>query len=195
MRISILPYLALISLTVVSLARAQQRTPKDPQSTFEPRSEPGSGQKFLAQFVGDWEVAKTFYSRTGEVVRSKGECRQTMIHDGKFLKSEFVFEQKGAKTTGTGIIGFEPASGRFTSIWVDSRRTEMSMRQSKDPFKGDEIVLYSVAFSEDQKKARPTRTLTRLEDNGRKIVHRQYAPTPDGKERLMMELILTRKTL
>jgi len=33
--------------------------------------------------------------------------------------------------------------------------------------------------------------VTRLEDGGKKIVHRQYSPTPDGKERLVMELILT----
>jgi hypothetical protein len=35
--------------------------------------------------------------------------------------------------------------------------------------------------------------VTRLEDDGRKIVHRQYALSPDGKERLMMELVMTRK--
>ena len=38
-----------------------------------------------------------------------------------------------------------------------------------------------------------SRTVTRLEDDGRKIVHRQYAIDADSKERLVMELILTRK--
>ena len=35
--------------------------------------------------------------------------------------------------------------------------------------------------------------MTRLEDDGRKIVHRQYNLSGDGKERLVMELVLTRK--
>jgi hypothetical protein len=167
--------------------------PRDPQSTYEPRSAPGTGQKFLAKFVGDWDVAKAFYPRSGAPSRSKGECRQTMIHDGKFLKSEFVFERGGSKSTGTGIIGFEAESGRFTSVWFDSRRTGMSMRQSEDPFKGDEIVLYSASLGGAEKGARRSRTVTRLEDDGRKIVHRQYAIAPDGKDRLMMELVMTRK--
>jgi hypothetical protein len=37
------------------------------------------------------------------------------------------------------------------------------------------------------------RTVTRLEDDGRRIVHRQYTAGEGGRERLVMELILTKK--
>jgi hypothetical protein len=167
---------------------------KDPQSTVEPRSNPGAGQKFLEKFVGDWEVAKTFYSRSGDPSRSKGECRQTMIHEGRFLQSDFVFQQvDGKKTTGMGIIGFEAETGKFTSFWTDSRSTRLSIRQSEDKFNGEEIVLFSKSLDPNAKDARRSRTVTRLEEDGRKIVHRQYNPGPDGKERLLMELLMTRK--
>jgi hypothetical protein len=166
---------------------------KDPQSSYEPRSAPGAGQKFLEKFVGDWEVAKTFYPRSGEPARTSGECRQTMIHGGRFLQSEFVFGQGTARTTGTGLIGFEAETGLFTSVWVDSRATRMSLRQSQDRFNGQEIVLYSKSLAPAGGEARRSRTVTRLEDGGRKIVHRQYALAADGQERLMMELLLTRK--
>jgi hypothetical protein len=166
---------------------------KDPQSTFEPRSGPGAGQKFLAKFVGDWDVAKSFYPRTGDPVRQKGLCKQTMIHEGRFLQSEFVFGQDDQKTTGLGLIGFEADSGKFTSVWTDSRATRMSLRQSEDKFNGEEIVLYSKTLNADDKEARRSRTVTRLEDDGRKIVHRQYSLAADAKERLVMELVLTRK--
>jgi hypothetical protein len=172
---------------------AEPQDKKDPQSSFEPRSLPGAGQKFLAKFVGDWDVAKAFYPRTGDPVRQKGECKQTLEHAGHFLRSEFVFGQGDAKTTGTGLIGFEPETGRFTSVWVDSRQTRMSLRQSQDKFNGEEIVLYSRSLQEGGPEARRSRTVTRLEDDGRKIVHRQYTAGPDGKERLVMELVLTRK--
>jgi hypothetical protein len=168
--------------------------PKDPQSTYEPRSAPGAGQKFLEKFVGDWDVAKTFYSRAGDPARQAGECRQTMTHDGRFLRSEFVFGQGDTKTTGTGLIGFEADSGLFTSVWVDSRSTRMSLRRSTDTFNGQEIVLFSQSLQDGGgRESRRSRTVTRLEDGGRKIVHRQYAISPDGTERLMMELVLTRK--
>jgi Protein of unknown function (DUF1579) len=122
-----------------------------------------------------------------------GECRQTMIHEGRFLKSEFVFEHDGAKTTGLGIIGFEPDSGIFTSVWTDSRSTRMSLRQSKEPFNGKEIVLYSRSLNDEGKGLRRSRTVTRLEEDGHKIVHRAYVTTAEGKEHLFMELLMTRK--
>jgi Protein of unknown function (DUF1579) len=188
--------LGLVVFAAVGFPAAAGEPPlkdKDPQSAFEPRSRPGDGQRFLQQFVGDWEAAKTFHPRTGDPTRVMGECRQTMIHDGRFLQSEFVFGQDDKKTTGLGIIGFEPNSGKFTSVWTDSRSTRMSFRQSEEEFNGTEIVLHSRSLNPDAKDERRSRTLTRLEDDGRKIVHRQYTTGQDGKERLVMELLLTRK--
>jgi hypothetical protein len=168
------------------------REKKDPQSAIEPRSAPGAGQKFLEKFVGNWDVVKTFHPRSGDPAVQKGECKQTMMHDGRFLKSEFVFQGDKAKTTGEGIIGFEAGTGAFTSVWTDSRATRMSFRQSKDKFNGEEIVLESQALG-DAKEGRHSRTVTRLEDNGNKIVHRQFGTGADGNERLVMELVMTRK--
>jgi hypothetical protein len=166
---------------------------KDPQSTYEPRSRPGAGQKFLEKFVGDWEVVKTFHPQAGDPVRTTGECKQAMMHEGRFLRSEFVFGQGDAATTGLGLVGFEPDTGAFTSVWTDSRSTRMSLRQSQDKFNGEEIVLISKSLNDGDKDGRRSKTVTRLEDDGRKIVHRQYTAGKDGKERLVMELVLTRK--
>ena len=166
---------------------------KDPQSTYEPKSKPGAGQKFLSQFVGDWDVLKSFFPQKGEPARVKGQCKQTMINDGRFLQSDFIFGEGATKTTGVGIIGFETESGLFTSVWVDSRATSMSLRQSKDKFDGKEIVLFSKSLKEGGKAARVSRTVTRLEEDGRKIVHQQYNLGADGQDRLIMELLMKRK--
>jgi hypothetical protein len=97
------------------------------------------------------------------------------------------------KSTGTGIIGFEAGSGKFTSFWVDSRSTRTSIRQSEDKFNGEEIVLFSKSLDPAAKDARRSRTVTRLEGNGNKLVHRQYSIGAGGTDRLMMELVMTRK--
>ncbi|MFL5340753.1 MAG: DUF1579 family protein [Gemmataceae bacterium] len=183
-------WLALLSVAVLAGA-GQPPEKKDPQAIYEPRSAPGAGQKFLEKFVGSWEVAKTFHPRTGAPVKQNGECRQTMTHGGRFLVSEFTFQSDQGKSTGTGTIGFEPATGLFTSVWVDSRSTRMSLRQSRDKFNGEEIVLHTVSLGEGE--GRKSRTVTRLEDNGNRIVHRQYNQNADGTERLLMELVLKRK--
>jgi len=92
-----------------------------------------------------------------------------------------------------GIIGFEPETGRFTSFWTDSRQTRMSVRQSRDRFDGTQIVLYSRSLDADEAQARRSKTVSRLEDGGRKLIHRQYALGPGGEERLVMELVMTRR--
>ena len=166
---------------------------REPQAKFEPRSAPGAGQRYLERFVGDWEVAKAFFPRSGEASRAAGTCRQAMIQGGRFLQSEFTFGAGAAATTGLGLIGFDPAAGTFTSVWTDSRQTRMSIRQSQGRFDGEQIVLYSRSLDPGGKESRRSRTVSRLEENGRKLIHRQYALDPDGQERLMMELVMTRK--
>jgi hypothetical protein len=166
---------------------------QDAQNAYEPRTGTGAGQVMLAKFVGDWDVVKTFYPQKGDPVRTSGECQQKMVHEGHFLESDFVFfDHDGGKTTGTGISGFDSKSGKFTTVWFDSRGTTMSMRQSEGPFDGKEIVLYGAALGE-AKPGRRSVTRTNLEEDGRVLVHRHYLIQDDGKERLMMELRLTRK--
>ena len=185
----------LVALTCVVVAADDppiRKTPQDPQAKFEPKSTPGVGQKYLESFVGEWDVAKAFYPRTGEPARSQGRCRQTMIHQGRFLQSDFNFGEGDKASDGRGIIGFEPETGIFTSFWTDSRQTSMSVRRSRDRFDGEQIVLYSKSLDETAKETRRSKTISRVEDRGQKIVHQQFAITPEG-ERLMMELVMTRK--
>lgn len=183
-------------------AAVPQQPPKkvdpktDPQQAIEPKSGPGAGQKFLEKFVGDWEVAKKFYPRDGGEPRAtKGTCKQDMIHGGRFLRSEFEFDADAGKSTGTGVIGYEPDTGLFTSTWIDSRQTRMSFRKSKEKFAGEKIELFGAAFA-GEPEGRKSKTVTTLEDKGTKIVHKQYSIGTDGAtDRLVMELVLTKKAV
>ncbi len=69
----------------------------------------------------------------------------------------------------------------------------MSARQSREPFDGTKIVLYSLNLDPQAKESRRSKTISQLEDEGRKLIHRQYALGSAGEERLVMELIFTRK--
>ncbi len=188
------PVAPMIVASCLLLAAAEPpASQKQAESSEEANSRPGAGQIYLEKMVGNWDVSKVFYPRAGDPVRSPGECRQKMIQDGKFLQSEFVFEEGNSKSTGQGVIGFEPESGRFTSFWVDSRQTRMSARRSREPFDGTKIVLYNVVLDPQAKESRRSKTISQLEDQGRKLIHRQYALGSAGEERLTMELIMTRK--
>lgn len=184
------PALALVlACLLVSAARSQDK--KDPLQPFEPKSKPGAGQKYLEKFAGEWDVTKTFHPRKGEPTKTTGECKQTMIHEGRFLQSDFTFKTDAGKTTGLGLIGFEPEMGLFTSVWTDSRQTRMSARQSEEKFDGKQIVLFAKELG--GKEGRRSKTVTTISDDGKTITHRQYAVEAGADDRLVMELLLTRK--
>ncbi|HEX3477347.1 MAG TPA: hypothetical protein VHT91_20130, partial [Kofleriaceae bacterium] len=68
-----------------------------------------------------------------------------------------------------------------------------SIRQSRDPFDGKQIVLYSASLAATHGQEHQSRTVSQLEDGGRKLIHQQFNQGADGKEHLLMELILVRK--
>ena len=183
----------LISATFFALLFASVAVAQQNQNQYEPPNTPGAGQKLLAQFVGDWDVVKTFFPMHGKPIVQKGTCKQYMVKGGKFLVSDFTFfNPDGTQTTGTGISGFDSKSNRFTTVWYDSRQTTMSIRQSDGTFDGKNIVLWATPLDPDN-PGRKTVARAHLEDNGRILLHRHFLIDDKGNERMMLELRLTRK--
>ncbi len=178
----------------VAIGGPKVQNKSDAQKAFEPGSGPGTGQKFLARMEGEWTVEKTIFPRTPGAKASKipGTCNQKMIMDGRFLQSDFTFQSGEKTTTGTGVIGFEAASGIFTSTWFDSRQTKMSIRRSKIPFDGEKIILYGAEWP-DAKEIRKSKTISAFGKDGKAIRHQQFSLAPDGSERLVMQMDLFRK--
>jgi Protein of unknown function (DUF1579) len=160
---------------------------------YEPPNAAGAGQRLLAQFTGDWDVARTFFPMNGKPIVTKGTCKQYMIQDGKFLQSDFTFfNPDGTKSTGTGISGFDPKTNRFTTVWFDSRQTTMSIRQSDGTFDGKNIVLWTTPIDTEH-PGRKAVARAHLEEDGRLLLHRHFAIDDKGGERMVIELRMTRK--
>ncbi len=177
-----------VILFLASAALAQQT-----HNQYEPPSGAGAGQKLLAQFVGDWDVVKTFFPANGKPIVSKATCKQYMVQDGKFLQSDFTFSNPdGSQSTGTGISGFDPKTNRFTTVWYDSRQTTMSIRQSDGTFDGRNIILWGTAL-DPERPGRKTVARAHLEEDGRVLLHRHFLIDDKGNERMMIELRMTRK--
>ena len=178
----------LSTLLIATTVFAQQT-----HNEYEPANTAGAGQKLLAQFVGEWDVVKTFFPMTGEPIVTKATCRQYMIQDGKFLQSDFTFlNSDGTKSTGTGISGFDSKTNRFTTVWYDSRQTTMSIRQSDGTFDGKNIVLWATALDPDR-PGRKTVARAHLEQDGHLLLHRHFLIDDKGNERIIIELRMTRK--
>jgi hypothetical protein len=176
------------ALLIATAALAQQT-----QNQYEPPNATGAGQSLLAQFVGEWNVVKTFFPMNGKPIVTKGTCKQYMIQDGKFLQSDFAFfNSDGTKSTGTGISGFDSKKNRFTTVWYDSEQTTMSIRQSDGTFDGEHVVLWATSFDSEH-PGRKTVARAHLEEDGRLLLHRHFMIDEKGEERMMIELRMTRK--
>ena len=181
--------------SLVPLA-SQSQEPQKPagQQSYEPRDKPAAGQALLSQFSGSWDVVKTFFPMQGDPIVTKGECKQYMTHRGHFLQSDFTFfNANGSKTKGTGISGFDSKTNKFTTVWYDDNQTTMSIRQSDGTFNGHDIVLWATQLDPDR-PGRKTVARAHLEENGNLLLHRHYLVNPDGSERMMIELRMTRRT-
>src|SRR5208282_5760881 len=175
-------------LLITTVAAAQQT-----HNQYEPPNAAGDGQKLLAQFAGEWDVVKTFFPMNGEPIVTKATCKQYMIQDGKFLQSDFTFiNSDGKKSTGTGISGFDSKTNKFTTVWYDSDRTVMSIRQSDGTFDGKNIVLWTTPLDTEH-PGRKTVARTHLEQDGRLLLHRHFLIDDKGNERMIIELRMTRK--
>ena len=183
----------IVALLFATVAVAQQAVAQQTHKEYEPPTAAGAGQKLLAQFAGDWDMVKTFFPASGQPTVTKGTCKQYMIQGGKFLQSDFVFfDADGSKSTGTGISGFDSTTNRFTTVWYDSQKTTMSIRQSDGTFDGTNIVLWATALDPDR-PGRKTVARAHLEEGGRVLVHRHFLVDDKGNERLMLEWRMTRK--
>jgi hypothetical protein len=170
----------IVATLVIALAAGAQKT----HNQYESPNAPGAGQKLLAQFAGNWEVIKTFFPMNGKPIVTRGECKQYMIQDGRFLESDFTFvDSGGTKSTGTGISGFDSRTNRFTTVWYDSRQTTMSIRQSDGTFDGKNIVLWDTPLTPDH-PGRKTVARAHLEEDGRVLIHRHFQIDDKGSERL-----------
>lgn len=182
-----------VALFLVSITVAQQAVAQQTHKEYEPPTAVGPGQKLLAQFAGDWDMVKTFFPANGQPAVTKGTCKQYMIQGGKFLQSDFVFfDPDGSKSTGTGISGFDLKTNRFTTVWYDSQKTTMSIRQSDGTFDGTNVVLWATALDPDR-PGRKTVARAHLEENGHVLIHRHYAIDDKGSERLVLEWRMTRR--
>jgi Protein of unknown function (DUF1579) len=176
-----------------ALLAAHPLQSQETHAAYERGGAPGAGQKLLAQFAGDWTFVKTFFPSKGDPIKTKGVCRQKMIADGRFLQSDFTFYDKDGKkeSTGTGISGFDAKTNKFTTVWWDSRQTTFSIRQSDGTFDGKNIVLWATNL-DPEKPGRRTVARAHLEEDGKVLLHRHYAVEEGGKERMVIEIRLTR---
>jgi hypothetical protein len=79
---------------------------------------PGPEHEGLKKMVGTWDATMKMAG-----METKATAKYTMEMGGLWLVSSMEGELFGAKFTGKGLDGYDPAKKKFVSIWVDSMGT------------------------------------------------------------------------
>jgi hypothetical protein len=82
---------------------------------------PGPEHELLHKMVGEWDVEM-------EMGGQKFKCGSSTKAElgGLWVVSEFKGNFGGLAFTGKGIDGYDPATGKYSSIWIDSMSTRAS---------------------------------------------------------------------
>jgi hypothetical protein len=154
---------------------------------------PGPEHRRLGRLVGQWSVRATFHDDRDAVPRIlEGTAINSMAIGGRFLVSDYLWDQDGSPVEGFGLLGYDNARERFVATWVDSTQTGITplshghaslggdritlTRLVEDPFSGALVTITDVYLIEDEDRYR-------IET---------YTTGPDGREFRVLEAVHTR---
>lgn len=156
---------------------------------------PDKNHELLKKYVGDWDVEiSTWQDPTAKPQTSKGTMKNTLILDGRYLKSNFEGMMGGMKFQGLEVIGYDLFKKMYTTFWIDSMSTSFMVTAGTLNMAGN--VLTETGTSPDPMTDGETvqkfKNVTTFISDG-KYKFEMFMVMPDGKETKGMELVCTRK--
>jgi hypothetical protein len=150
---------------------------------------PGTGHAHLAPRVGTWNMKVRMISAPGAPVEeSRGTSTVEWVMDGRYLRDTTTGEFAGQTFHGLGFTGYDNLKKAYVATWMDNFGT--GIYASLGRYDEAERTFHYTASGPEFMFANayvPTRATERWLD-GDHFVMQSYAPGPDGKEFLSMEI-------
>lgn len=156
--------------------------------------QPGKEHDAMSKASGKYDVAAKCWMEEGKpATESKGTAEFAMVLGGRYLRQDFKGEMMGKPFTGLGYCGFDRASGKHTSVWMDDFATGMMPMTGASADGGKTITYEGEGICPmTGVKAKFRAVHTQLSND--KFTFEMFE-TPEGKkERKNMELTYTRKS-
>src|SRR5690606_33893138 len=107
---------------------------------YEEKNRTGEHHDWVKKYEGNRDATmKMWMDPAGEPLEAKGSQKNTMMFDGRYLKSEFKGEWMGEPFEGFSLMGYNNTEGRFESTWMDSGST--AILYSTGERSGDTLTL------------------------------------------------------
>ena len=149
---------------------------------------PGPAHQVLQQKAGKWSLAvKMFMPGAPAAMESKGTSEMKMIMDGRYLQDTTEGSFMEQPFHGQGLTGYDNLKKKYVGTWIDNMGTGiMTAEGSYDA--GSKTFSYTNEMPDSSMtkyvKGRSTETWT---DNDHWTM-KSYAPGPDGKEYMCMQI-------
>lgn len=163
------------------------------QKAWEEFMTPGEIHKQLAMDNGTWDEDITMWmAPDAPPTKNKATAVSKMILGGRYQEQRHTGTFMGMPFEGIGTLGYDNASKKMVSSWIDNMGTGIMSMSADYDGKAKTIEFKGEVTDPITKKVKPSRELfTMVDDNTRKM--EMFDVSPDGKEYKCMEIIMTRK--
>jgi hypothetical protein len=185
-----------VALVALMVSTAAAETPKE-KPAGQPSAEemaammamgnPGAQHKQLEGMIGKWNATvKMFMAPGAPPDISKGVSVNEAVLGGRFIHQAYEGSFMGMAFKGMGLTGYDNTRKQFCGLWVDNMSTGMMVTYGTSSADGKSYEFKGEMPGPDGKLG-PVREVVKIVSDKQHIME-MWAPGPDGKEMLMMEI-------
>ncbi|MDX1440363.1 MAG: DUF1579 domain-containing protein [Rubricoccaceae bacterium] len=152
-------------------------------------TQPDEKHEFLHAFVGEWDYQSTMWPAPGAPpIESEGTANIEMNLGGRYLMGTHTGNMMGMPFEGRAVTGYDKASGRYLSTWIDNFGTGIMMFEGQ--VEDGKLVLVAnydnpmTGVTEEHKMVQWA--------EGDTYTMEYYATPEGGEETLSMRIVSTR---
>lgn len=162
---------------------------EDPMAAFAEMAALAAEHKLLEPFIGEWDSEVKMWMGPGEPQVSNGVMVNKPILGGRFIEQKY--QGHGYDFQGSGLWGYNKASGKFEGLWIDTMSTMMQM-DTGDYNPGTKTFTMLSKMSCSEMGEMTKKSLIKVHGPDKHTMEMYFAPEggPEGK---CMEITYTRR--